>query len=60
MYRLRRSEDFFTDFFFSYFRSFFFSFLFFIFRLKKLTTFYTKLITDFGHFYGISGKKQFG
>lgn len=55
MYRPKRSKDFFTDFSFSYFLSFLSSF-----SEKKTnsTTFCTKLIIDFGHHYGISGKSD--
>lgn len=55
MYRPKRSKDFFTDFSFSYFLCLFFLY----FREKKqMTTFCTKLIIDFGHLYGIGGKRN--
>lgn len=55
MYRPKRSKDFFTDFSFSYFLSFLSLFSE---EKKQMTTFCTKLITDFGHHYGISGKSD--
>lgn len=55
MYRPKRSKDFFTDFSCSYFMSFLSLFSG---KTKQITTFYTKLIIDFGHHYEISGKSD--